>query len=57
MNPQMTEKQALEVIKMILDLASEKGLFKSLNDSLAAITAFNAVSEKILKEEDKGGEA
>jgi hypothetical protein len=54
MNKQMTEKQAL---KVILDLASEKGLFKTLNDSMAAIAAFNTLSEALLKEEEvkKGG--
>ena len=58
MNQQMTEKLALEVVKVILDLASEKGLFKTLTDSMAAIAAFNTLSEALLKEEEqvkKGG--
>jgi hypothetical protein len=49
----MTEKKALQVIKVILDLASEKGLYKTMNDSMTVIMAYNTLIAAILKEEEK----
>lgn len=42
----MNEKQALEVIKAALDLASSKGVFSNLDMSAAVIQAYNIVSVK-----------
>lgn len=53
MSQQMTEKKALQVIKVILDLASEKGLYKTMNDSMTVIMAYNTLIAAILKEEEK----
>jgi hypothetical protein len=47
----MTTKQALEIIKLVLDQATEKGVFKNINDSFAVINAFNTISEKIISDE------
>jgi hypothetical protein len=47
----MNEKQAIEVLKTALDLATSKGVFGTLNDSYAVIQAYNVISAKILKDE------
>jgi hypothetical protein len=47
----MTTKQALEIIKLVLDQATEKGIFKNINDSFAVINAYNIISEKITSDE------
>ena len=47
----LTTKQALEIIKLVLDQATEKGVFKNINDSFAVINAFNVISEKIMIDE------
>jgi hypothetical protein len=49
----MKEKQALEILKAALDLATSKGVFTNLNDSFAVIQAFNFVSEKLTAEESE----
>ena len=49
---QMNEKQALDVIKAALDLATQKGVFSRLDESFAVIQAFNVVSEKIVKKDE-----
>ena len=49
----MKEKQALEILKAALDLATSKGVFTNLNDSFAVIQAFNLVSEKLITEESE----
>lgn len=49
----MNEKQALEVLKAALDLATQKGVFSNLDSSFAVIQAYNVVSSKLVKEETK----
>ncbi len=46
----MNEKQALEVIKAILDLATQKGVFTKIDESFTAIQAFNIIAEKFKEE-------
>jgi aspartate/methionine/tyrosine aminotransferase len=48
----MNEKQALEIIKAILDLATQKGIFVKMDEAYTAITAFNIVAEKFKDEQD-----
>lgn len=48
----MNEKQALEVIKAILDLATSKGLFTKIDESFTVIEAFNKIAEKFKDEQD-----
>ena len=48
----MNEKQAIEVIKQVLDLATAKGIFATINDSAAVIEAFNIISKRINDETD-----
>lgn len=43
----MNEKQALEVIKAALDLATSKGIFANLDQTATVINAFNVISQKI----------
>lgn len=47
----MTTKQALEVIKGALDLATSKGAYVNLETTAAIVQAFNVLSEKITKED------
>lgn len=47
----MNEKQALEVLKTALDLATSKGVFGTLNEMNTIIAAYNVISSKILKDE------
>lgn len=49
----MNEKQALDVLKSALDLATQKGVFPNLESSAAIIQAFNVISEKLLSKDDK----
>jgi hypothetical protein len=46
----MNEKQALEIIKAILDLATSKGVFSKIDESFTAIQAFNTIAEKFKDE-------
>jgi hypothetical protein len=48
----METKQALGIIKQILDAASKSGLFENLNAAMTAADAYNAVAREILKNED-----
>jgi hypothetical protein len=50
---QMNEKQALEIIKAILDLATSKGVFSKIDESFTAIQAFNTIAEKFKDEPAK----
>lgn len=43
----MNEKQALEVLKAALDLATSKGVWSNLNDCNAIIQAFNTIAQKV----------
>jgi len=47
----MNEKQALEVLKAALDLATQKGVFQNLDSSFAVIQAYNVISEKLHKDD------
>jgi hypothetical protein len=53
----MNEKQALEVIKAILDLGVQKGIFIKMDEAYTAITAFNIISEKFKDEPAKDAES
>ena len=48
----METKQALAIIKQILDAASKSGLFENLTAAMTAADAYNAVAREILKEEN-----
>ena len=48
----MNEKQALEVIKAILDLATSKGVFSKIDESFTAIQAYNKIAEMFKDEQD-----
>ena len=52
----MNTKQALEVIKGALDLATSKGAYVNLETSAAIIEAFNVLSKEISKEDAKPDE-
>jgi hypothetical protein len=47
----METKQALAILKQILDAASKSGLFENLDAALTAANAYNAVAKEILKDE------
>lgn len=49
----MNEKQAIEVIKSALDLATSKGVFGTLNDMNTIISAYNVIASKMLKDESQ----
>jgi len=49
----MNEKQALEILKAILDLATSKGVFSKIDESFTAIQAFNVIAEKLKNEQDQ----
>jgi hypothetical protein len=49
----MNEKQALEILKAILDLATSKGVFSKIDESFTAIQAFNVIAEKFKNEQDQ----
>lgn len=48
----METKQALAIIKQILDAASKSGLFENLTAAMTAADAYNAIAREILKEEE-----
>lgn len=52
----MNEKQALEIIKAIMDEATKKGIFGKLDDAFTAITAFNLIAEKFKNEPSKNAD-
>jgi hypothetical protein len=43
----METKQALQIIKEILDAASKAGLFQNLDSSIVAARALNVIESKI----------
>ena len=49
----METKQALQIIKQILDMASKAGLFENLESSITAANAYNKVAETIQNLESK----
>jgi hypothetical protein len=48
----METKQALGIIKQILDAASKSGLFENLTAAMTAADAYNTVAREILKDEE-----
>jgi hypothetical protein len=48
----MDTKQALGILKQILDAASKSGLFENLTAAMTAADAYNAIAREILKEEN-----
>ena len=48
----METKQALAIIKQILDAASKSGLFENLTAAMTAADAYNAIAREILKEDE-----
>lgn len=50
----METKQALAILKQILDAASKSGLFENLTAAMTAADAYNAIAREILKEEENG---
>jgi hypothetical protein len=51
----METKQALAILKQILDAASKSGLFENLTAAMTAADAYNVVAREILKEENGDG--
>jgi hypothetical protein len=51
----METKQALAILKQILDAASKSGLFENLTAAMTAADAYNAIAREILKEDDGNG--
>lgn len=49
----MTEKQALEVMKQILDLAIQRGNFQNAETVTVALEAFRILAEKFKEEKEK----
>jgi hypothetical protein len=47
---QLTEKQALEIIKATLDKAVKEGIFSSLNDVYTVVAAFDVIAKKVIDE-------
>jgi hypothetical protein len=47
----MTNEQALNVIKQVLDAASKGGIFENMDASFLAANSFNIISRAILKDE------
>jgi hypothetical protein len=53
----MTNEQALNVIKQVLDAASKGGIFENMDASFLAANSFNVISRAILKEDKKEHDA
>ena len=47
---QLTDKQALEIIKSTLDKATKEGIFSTLNDVYTVVAAFDVIAKKVLNE-------
>jgi hypothetical protein len=47
----MTNEQALNVIKQVLDAASKGGIFENMDASFLAANSFNVISRAILKDD------
>jgi hypothetical protein len=50
----METKQALTIIKQILDAATKSSLFENLQAAITAADAYNVVAKEILKDEKNG---
>lgn len=53
----MTNEQALNVIKQVLDAASKGGIFENMDASFLAANSFNIISRAILEKEKKEDDA
>jgi len=53
----MDTKQALSVIKQILDAASKGGIFENMDASFLAAQSFNHISRLLLQEEKPENDA
>ncbi len=53
----MTNEQALNVIKQVLDAASKGGIFENMDASFLAANSFNIISRAILKDDKKEDDA
>ena len=51
----MDKKQALLIIKQVLDAASKSGLFENLDSALAAANAYNVIISELNKEPGSDG--
>ena len=49
----MTEKQAIDVIKQIIDLAIQRGNFQNAETVSVALQAYQVLVEKLASEEKK----
>ncbi len=47
----MTNEQALNVIKQVLDAASKGGIFENMDACFLAANSFNVISRAILKDD------
>ena len=45
----MDKKQALQILKQILDAASKSGLFENMEASMTAANAYNVIATEINK--------
>jgi hypothetical protein len=46
----LTENQALEIIKATLDKSVKEGIFTSLNDVYTVVAAFDVIAKKVIDE-------
>ena len=53
----MTNEQALNVIKQVLDAASKGGIFENMDASFLAANSFNIISRAILDKEKNEDDA
>jgi len=47
----MEHKQALEVIKQVLDAATKSGVFPNMDASFTAAQAYNIIANEIIKKD------
>ena len=48
----MEKKQALEIIKQVIDAAVKRGLFDNVESTVSVNNAFSVLADDILKEND-----
>lgn len=53
----MTNEQALNVIKQVLDAASKGGIFENMDASFLAANSYNIISRAILDKDKKEDDA
>jgi hypothetical protein len=46
----LTENQALEIIKSTLDKSVKEGIFNNLNDVYTVVAAFDLIAKKVIDE-------